>query len=52
MDALGNARQRRRCLHELLDMPRGIPRVAHGFKQRPSGAIPQIRPEFVRELSQ
>ena len=52
MDALGDTRQRRRFLHELLDTSRGILRVARGFKQRPGGAIPQIRPEFVREVGQ
>ena len=52
MDTLGDARQRRRFLHELLDTPWGIRRVAPGFKQRPRRAIPQICPEFVREFWQ
>jgi hypothetical protein len=52
MDALGDARQRRRCLDELLDTPWGIPCVARGCKQRPRRAIPQRRPEFVRECWQ
>jgi hypothetical protein len=50
MDALGDTRQRRRFLHELLDTARGIGGVAPGGKQRPYRAIPQIRPEFVREF--
>jgi len=52
MDALGDTRQRRRFLHELLDTSRGILRVARGFKQRPGCAIPQIRPAFVGEVGQ
>jgi hypothetical protein len=52
MDALGDAGERRRFLHELLDTPRGIRRVAPGFKQGPRRAIPQIRPEFVGEFGQ
>ena len=50
MDALGDVRQRRRFLHQLLDTSRGIRGVAHGGKQRPRRAIPEIRPEFVREF--
>jgi hypothetical protein len=52
MDALGEARQRRCFLHELLDTARGIRRVAPGGKQRARRAIPEIRPEFVREFRQ
>jgi hypothetical protein len=49
MDTLGEARQRRRFLHKLLDPAWGIGGVAPGCKQRPGRAIPQIRPKFVRE---
>jgi len=34
MDALGDARQHRCFLHELLDTPRGIPRMACRLEQR------------------
>ena len=48
LDALGDARQRRRCLHELLAPARGIRRVAPGGQQRPRRTILERRPECVR----
>jgi len=52
IDARRDARARRRFLHNLLDPPRGIRRVADRDKQRPRRPIPQIRPEFVRQVGQ
>ena len=52
IDARRDARERRRFLHNLLDPPRGIRRVADRDKQRPRRPISQRRPEFVRQVGQ
>ena len=52
IDARRDARERRGFLHNLLDPLWGIRRVADRDKERPRRAIPQIRPEFVRQVGQ